>query len=60
MVEKQDVSLIAVGTIVCNAHISDRHIRQRRKIRMETGDRDIGAVDSHDMGIRSESAGISM
>ena len=60
LVEEQNVSLVAVGTIVCDSHISDRHVRQRRKIRMETGDRNIGAVDSHDMGMRSESAGISM
>ena len=60
LIEEQDVGLVAVGTIVCDGHISDCHIRQRRKIRMETGDRNIGAVDSHDMGIRSKSAGISM
>jgi hypothetical protein len=60
LVEKQDVSLIAVGTIVCNAHISDRHIRQRRKIRMETGDGNIGAVNSYNMGVQSKRAGIRM
>lgn len=26
LVEKQDVGLVAVGAIVCNSHISDRHI----------------------------------
>ena len=64
LVEKQDVSLVAVGAIVCNRHIGNRHIRQGGKIRMETqnGNRrqKHQNCELYDMGIRSKSASIDM